>query len=74
MAFKQKVTLRHPGGLSIIETDDDFALMQKFIDWIISYNRYVKHDKNENEDVFIFPDIRLVQTCNIKWMKLCGNS
>lgn len=68
------VILRYPDGVSTIETDDEIALIQYFINWIFLTNHFSKHVKRENEVIFTFPCSSYVVLCNIKWRKLCNNS
>lgn len=71
---EKRVILRYPGGVSVIETDDDFELMQRFIDWIVLSNHFLLHEESENENVFTFLRCSYIRACNIKWRKLCNNS
>lgn len=69
----KRIILRYPEGVSLIETDDEFALMQKFIAWIIGNKHFSKHEEHGNESVFTFTSKSYVSVCNIKWKKLCNN-
>ncbi len=74
MAETKRVILRHPEGISTIETDDEFDLLQSFINWIILHGRFLDQKEKKNEYCFTFGFSKYVAICNVKWRKLCNNS
>lgn len=74
MTETKRVILRYPEGISIIETDDEFDLLQSFIKWIILHNHFLDRKEKKNEYCFTFGLSSYVAVCNVKWRKLCNNS